>query len=63
MQKVILSKSDIEFLIEQKLLELLHDPDSGLHLDKLFVKKLKSRLKAREPRVSHKKIIEKYGRG
>jgi hypothetical protein len=36
---------DIEQLIEHKLLEIIGDPDSGLHLKKEFKTKLEQRLK------------------
>ncbi len=57
-----LSKADIEHLIEQKLLELIGDPDSGLQLQKPFAKKLKERLKNNSERISHKTIAKRYGR-
>jgi hypothetical protein len=51
----------IDFLVEQKLNELLGDPDSFLSLNKLFVKKLKTRLGKKTDLVSHKQVLKKYG--
>jgi hypothetical protein len=61
MPKSNLSKTDIEQLIEQKLLELIGDPDSGLQLQKSFVKKIKERLKNNSEQISHKTIAKRYG--
>jgi hypothetical protein len=51
----------IDFLVEQKLSELLGDPDSFLSLDKLFLKKLKTRLGKKPNLVSHSQVLKKYG--
>ena len=51
----------IDFLVEQKLNELLGDPDSFLLLDKSFVKKLKTRLGKKPDLVSHNQVLKKYG--
>jgi len=59
--KTVLSKSDIELIIEQKLMELLGDPDSGLQLKDSFVKTLNDRLKKNSPRVTHQTLAKKYG--
>ena len=61
-QQTGLSKSEIELLIEQKVMELLGDPDSGLQLKETFVKTLNERMKKKPARISHQSIIEKYGR-
>jgi len=47
--------------VEQKLNELLGDPDSFLSLDKTFVKKLKTRLGKKPDLVSHNQVLKKYG--
>ena len=39
-----LTMDDLEYLIEQKLLEMLGDPDSGLELTEEFKRKLRERL-------------------
>ena len=62
MQTATISKSEIELLIEQKLIEFLEDPDSELKFKSDFVRKIKERLKKRSQRISHKKILEMYGK-
>lgn len=44
---------DLEQFIEQKLLEVLGDPDSGLHLREDYKTMLKERLKKRSKLISH----------
>jgi hypothetical protein len=55
-----LTINDIEQLIEQKLLEILGDPDSGLHLRKEFKTKLEQRLKKPSKRISHEEVLKKF---
>ena len=62
MNTTTISKSDIELLIEQKLIELLGDPDSGLEVKTGFLNKLKERLQKKSKRISQKKILEMYGK-
>ncbi|OFY67408.1 MAG: hypothetical protein A3H98_09140 [Bacteroidetes bacterium RIFCSPLOWO2_02_FULL_36_8] len=62
MQTATISKTEIELLIEQKLIEILGDPDSGLKFTTSFVQKIKERLKKQSQRISHKKILEMYGK-
>ena len=52
--------NDIEQLIEQKLLEILGDPDSGLHLRKEFKTKIEQRLKKPSKRISHEEVLKKF---
>jgi hypothetical protein len=52
--------NDIEQLIEQKLLEILGDPDSGLHLKKEFKTKLEQRLKKPSKRIPHEEVLKKF---
>jgi len=56
-----LTIDDLEQLIEQKLLELLGDPDSGLDLTQEFKHELRLRLKMAGPRVSHQEVNKKFG--
>ena len=56
-----LSMDDLEYLIEQKVLEILGDPDSGLELTDEFKKKLTERLKKPSGRISHKEVLEEFG--
>ena len=53
-----LSVDDLEQLIENKLLEILGDPDSGLQLKKEFKAKLKQRLKKPSERISHEEVFK-----
>ena len=52
---------DIEQLIEQKFLEIVGDPDSGLQLKEEFKKKLEQRLKKPSKRIHHKEVLKKFG--
>jgi hypothetical protein len=52
---------DLEHLIEQKLLEVLGDPDSGLELKDDFRRKLEKRLKEPSKRISHHEVIKRFG--
>jgi len=56
-----LSVDDLEHLIEQKILEIFGDPDSGLELKPEFKKKLESRLKKPSGKISHEEVLKKFG--
>ncbi len=56
-----LSMDDLEYLIEQKVLEILGSFDSGLELTDEFKKKLTERLKKPSRRISHKEVLEEFG--
>ena len=56
----MMSTEDIENLIEQKLLEMLGDPDSGLHLKKEFKFKLKQRLRKSSSNIPHEEVLKKF---
>ena len=56
-----LSVDDLEQLIENKLLEILGDPDPGLQLKKEFKAKLKQRLKNPSQRISHQEVLKCIG--
>ena len=58
-----LTIEELKYSIEQKLLELLGDPDSGLELRREFKKELKKRLSSPSRRISHKEVITKFGQG
>ena len=60
MRTTTLTKDEIEMLVEQKVLELLGDPDSGLSLKDDFKKKLRQRLKNLSDTISHAEIVKKY---
>lgn len=51
----------IDFLVEQKLNELLGDPDSFLSLNKQFVRRLKVRLSKTSTLIQHDQMKKKYG--
>ena len=53
-----MSVDDLEQLIEHKLLEILGDPDSGLHLKREFKKKLERRLRKPSERISQHKVFD-----
>lgn len=51
----------IDFMVEQKLNELLGDPDSFLSLGKPFLQRLKARLSETSKLVTHSQVEKKYG--
>ena len=51
----------LEELIEQKLLEIVGDPDSELRLEKSFKEKLERRLRNVPRKVSHDEVLKKFG--
>lgn len=55
-----LTMEDFEYLIEQKILEVLGDPDYGLELKEEFKEKLKERLKSSSKKVSHRQVIKRF---
>jgi hypothetical protein len=56
-----LTIDDLEHLIEQKVLEILGDPDSGLELKDEFQEELRERLKSSSKRISHEEAIKRLG--
>ena len=56
-----LTVDDLEHLIEQKVMELLGDPDSGLGLRQEFKEELNRRLKIPGPRVSRQEVEKRFG--
>ena len=53
-----LTIEDLEHLIEQKVLEILGDPDFGLEIKDEFKEELRKRLKRSSRRVSHEEVIK-----
>ena len=52
----------LENLVEQKVLEFLGDPDSGLSLKKSFLSKLRKNIAQKNRRfVSHADVLKRYG--
>jgi hypothetical protein len=55
-----LTVDDLEHLIEQKVLELLGDPDAGLELKQEFKEELSRRMKNYGVEISHQEVIKKF---
>ncbi|MEW6108866.1 MAG: hypothetical protein AB1632_06845 [Nitrospirota bacterium] len=55
-----MTAEEIEQLVEQKLLEIIGDPDSGLHLKKEFKTKLEQRLKKPSKRIPHEEVMKRF---
>jgi hypothetical protein len=56
-----LSMDELEYLIEQKILEVLGDPDSGLQLKEEFQRELKRRLEKHSGRIPHHEVVSRIG--
>ncbi|MBU0699617.1 MAG: hypothetical protein KKE59_09380 [Proteobacteria bacterium] len=52
---------DLENLIEQKIIEILGDPDTNLELREDFKAELKARLASSLKRVSHQEVMKRFG--
>ena len=55
-----MTTEELEQFIEQKVVELLGDPDSGLKLKAEFKRKLQLRLKKPGKRISHSEVLNKF---
>jgi len=51
---------DLEHLIENKFLEIIGDPDSGLQLKRGFKTKLLKRLSISSKRISHQEVLKRF---
>jgi len=51
---------EIEQLVEQKMLEIIGDPDSGLHLKKKFRMQMEQRLKKPSGRISREEVLRRF---
>ena len=51
----------LENLVEQKILEFLGDPDSGLELKKDFLSNLRKSMRKGQKLTSHAAVLKKYG--
>ncbi len=58
-----MTTAELEEFIEQKVVELLGDPDSGLNLRPEFKRKLQLRLKKTSKRISHQEVLKRIGQG
>ena len=56
-----LTIDELEGLIEQKILEVLGDPDSGLELKEEFKRELKRRLESPSHRIPHDEVVKRIG--
>ena len=56
-----LTIDELEYLIEQKILEVLGDPDSGLDLKEEFKRELKKRLENPSGRIPHNEVVGRIG--
>ena len=56
-----LTIDELEGLIEQKILEVLGDPDSGLELKEEFKRELRSRLEGPSRRIPHDEVVKRIG--
>ena len=56
-----LTIDELEYLVEQKILELLGDPDSGLELKEDFKQELKRRLENPSRRIPHDEVARMVG--
>ena len=56
-----LTIDDLEYLIEQKVLEILGDPDAGLELSEESKEELRKRLKSSSRRISHEEVLKRFG--
>ena len=56
-----LTIDDLEHLIEQKILEVLGAPDSGLELREDFKEELRRRLQDPSRRLRHEEVVERLG--
>jgi hypothetical protein len=56
-----LTADELEYLIEQKILEVLGDPDSGLELKEEFNKELRRRLENPSSRIPHDEVVSRIG--
>jgi putative addiction module component (TIGR02574 family) len=56
-----LTIDELEYLIEQKILEVLGDPDSGLDLKEEFKQELKRRLENPSRTIPHDEVVSRIG--
>lgn len=56
-----LTIEELEYLIEQKILEVLGDPDSGLELKPEFKEELERRLKTPSRMIPHEQVVKIVG--
>jgi len=57
-----LTIDELEHLIEEKILEIIGDPDFGLELREDFKQELRRRLASPSRRISHDEVLRQIGR-
>lgn len=55
-----LTKDDLEHLIEQKIFEILGDPDTSLGLKQAFRDELTKRISKRSKRIPHEEVFRRF---
>lgn len=55
-----LDLNDLNNLIEQKILEILGDPDYGLELREDFKKEMLKRVRNKSKRISHEEVVKRF---
>lgn len=55
-----MSVEDLDQFIENKLLEIIGDPDSGMRLKKDFREKLQKRLKKTSKKTPHDEVLKRF---
>lgn len=55
-----MSVQDLEYFIEQKMLEILGDPDFGLNLSDEYKNKLIERFRNRSESISHEEVLKEF---
>jgi len=56
-----LTVEELELLIEQKVMEMLGDPDSGLELKEEFKVELRQRLAGRYRKTPQEEVLKRFG--
>ncbi len=56
-----LTIDELEYLIEQKIVEVIGDPDSGLDLKEEFKQELRKRLEHPSGRIAHNEVVKRIG--
>lgn len=56
-----MTMDELEHLIEQKVLEFLGDPDTGLELRLELKEELNRRLRSSCQKTSHREVVKRFG--
>ena len=52
---------ELNFLIEQKIIEILGDPDYGLELRGDFKQEILKRIRRKHKTIPHEEVLKKFG--